>query len=265
MTILDTIVAHKKQEVALACQKRPQAFYESNLSQRTPVTGLRSRLTTRDEFAFICEVKKASPSRGIIREDFDPVGQALLYAEAGAAAISVLTDEQFFKGSLDYLPQIRAKVGQPLLRKDFIIDAYQVFESAYYQADIILLIARILSGRQVTEFAQLAAKLGLEVLLEIADQEDLEKIPPAGENIILEVNNRDLTTFKVDLNNSLRIKPFLPAQFPVISASGISTAAECVILRQNGFSGALIGESLMRAASPQVLLDEFRKGLANAG
>jgi len=265
MTILDTIVGHKRQEIESARRRCPQSFYESQLGKHKSVSSLHSRLVVRDEFAFICEVKKASPSCGLIREDCDPVEQALLYAAAGAAAISVLTDERFFKGSLDFISQIREKVSQPLLRKDFIIDGYQIYESAYYQADIVLLIARILSARQVAEFVQLAADLGLEVLLEIACQDDLVKIPASCANIILEINNRNLTTFAVDLNNSLRLKPLLPAGYPVISASGISTAAECVLLRHNGFAGALIGESLMRAADPKALLDKFRKNLADAG
>ncbi len=265
MPFLDKIIANKKKEIELARQRRPVAYLKSNLSRRNRINGLYSKLSAQEEFVFICEVKKASPSRGIIREDFDPVSQALIYAESGAAAISVLTDEQFFKGSLTYLPRIRKKVTLPLLRKDFIIDSYQIYETAHYQADIILLIARILTSRQIAEFTKIAADLGLEIMVEVASQEDLVKIPPADVGIIIEVNNRDLKTFEVNLDNSLRIKSLLPAQYPAVSASGISTAADCVAIKQWGYAGVLIGESLMRSENPKVLLKEFRRGVKDAG
>ncbi|MDD5539298.1 MAG: indole-3-glycerol phosphate synthase TrpC [Candidatus Marinimicrobia bacterium] len=264
MTILDKIIEQKKQEVANAQQRRPLKFLQSQIINHNRLCSLRQKMKVNRNFQFICEIKKASPSRGIIKADFDPINLAVSYAEAGADAISVLTDEHFFQGRLDYLPQIRKKVALPLLRKDFIIDPYQIYESCYYQADLILLIARILSRQQVIEFIELADKLSLEVLLELANENDLAKIPLDRRNLILAINNRNLETFEVDLNNSLRLKPLFPDDIPVISASGINTAEECRRLAYNGFAGVLIGESLMRSPSPAVYLSELKKGLIDA-
>jgi len=261
---LNEIIAHKKQELNRLTAQIPLEFYQVESAAPRLIHSLRQKLDHDNHFHFICEIKKASPSRGILQKNFNPLQQARQYYTAGAAAISILTDEKYFLGKLEYLQAIREIVDLPLLRKDFIIDPYQIHESRFYGADLILLIARILTKKQVAQFTSLAAELGMEVLLELADETDLNKIPSANHNIILGVNNRNLETFDVNLENSLKLKPHLPNNIPAISESGITTAADCSLLHQHGFAGALIGESLMRASSPVTLLDEFRKGIANA-
>ncbi len=265
MTILDEIIQHKKSELESLKAQIPVEFYQNSIVNLPKTKSLRQKLDSSSDFHFICEIKKASPSRGIIRANFDPVRLAQQYVDAGASAISILTDEKYFMGKLDYLKEIRKIVGLPLLRKDFIIDPYQIYESRYHGADLILLIARTLSKSQMAEYCRIAAELNLEILLEIADPADIEKILPTSKHIILGINNRDLHTFKISLENSLTLKPQLPKGIPVISESGIFTAADCKRLFINGFAGSLIGEALMQAASPKALLDEFRKGIAYAG
>jgi len=262
---LDEIIAHKKQELNRLTAQIPLEFYQVESAVPRLIHSLRQKLDRDNNFHFICEIKKASPSRGILQQNFNPLKWARQYYAAGAAAISILTDAKYFLGKLEYLQAIREIVDLPLLRKDFIIDPYQIYESRCCGADLILLITRILTKKQVAQFTNLAVELGLEVLLELADEADLDKIPSANHNIILGVNNRNLHTFEVNLENSLKLKPHLPDDIPVISESGITTAADCLLLHQHGFAGALIGESLMRASSPVTLLDEFRKGIANAG
>jgi indole-3-glycerol phosphate synthase len=265
MTILDKIISNKKTELTNVKSHTPIEFYQKMNFNDRAIHSLRQELDHNRDFQFICEIKKASPSQGIIRTDFDPVKQAQQYLDAGADAISILTDEKYFMGKLDHLQAVRKIVNLPILRKDFIIDPYQIYESRCYGADVILLIARILSKSQIAEFIRLAAELHLEVLLEIACQTDMEKIPQFRKNIILGINNRNLHTFEVNIENSLMLKPLLPTGIPVISESGIATAADCRWLYENGFAGALIGESLMRSACPKTLLNEFRKEIANAG
>lgn len=265
MTILNEIIAQKKSELEATKAHIPVGFYQNAIVNFPGTKSLRRKLDMSRDFHFICEIKKASPSRGIIQANFDPIAQAQQFVDANAAAISILTDEKYFMGKLDYLKEIRKTVDLPLLRKDFIIDPYQIYESRYHGADLILLIARVLSKSQIAEYCRLAAELSLEVLLEIADRADIEKIPQSCKHIIPGINNRNLHTFEISLKNSLTLKPLLPEGLPVISESGIFTAADCQLLYENGFAGALIGESLMRASSPKALLDEFRKGITNAG
>ena len=263
MSVLTEIIAHKKIEVEEAKKRVPLDRIQSELNKTSNTRSLIENLKVDESFHFICEIKKASPSRGIIQPNFDPIGQANLYIDASASAISILTDEKYFMGNLEYLKQVRKQVNLPLLRKDFIVDTYQIFESRLNGADIILLIARVLTKDQIVEYTKIAKELGLEVLLEVADKDDVEKIPDQIENIFLGINNRDLNTFKVSIQNSLDLKSLLPTEIPVISESGIKTVKDCALLLQNGFKGALIGETLMRAESPKILLDEFRRGISD--
>lgn len=265
MSILDEIISTKRLEVENARQTvslhQIQAMaYDSEVPSRS----LRRNMDVDKRFHYICEIKKASPSCGIIQPDFNPLRQAQRYYEAGADALSILTDRIYFHGSPEHLRQVRACVDLPILRKDFIIDRYQIYESRLIGADLILLIARILSRQQIADFAGLASKLKLEVLIELADEMDVEKIPAATDSIILGVNNRNLHNFEVTVENSIYLQPFLPIDIPAISESGIHTAEQCRILYEKGFRGVLIGEALMRAESPQKLLMEFRNGVQNA-
>jgi indole-3-glycerol phosphate synthase len=258
MSILDTIVEQKRREVAVLPQgavsvARLKAAMEERGGTRDFMAALRSPRAGR--VALIAEVKKASPSAGVIRPDFDPVRIARAYEAAGASCLSVLTDEKFFQGSLEFLKQIRAAVGLPLLRKDFIIDERQVLEAVQWGADAILLIAAILNGAELTRLHALARAAGLAVLVEVHDEAELERALDAGA-VLLGVNNRNLNTFKVDLGTTERIVARLQsapcssgALFPLLVAeSGIHTRADVERLERCGADALLVGESLMRQA-----------------
>jgi indole-3-glycerol phosphate synthase len=195
--------------------------------------------------AVIAEVKRSSPSKGRIRDDFDPVGIAGIYEDNGASGISILTERKFFEGSAAYIPQIGRVVGLPLLRKDFIIDVYQVMETRFLGADALLLIARILEQGQLQEFLGLASELGLAALVEVHDETDLEKAISSGARIV-GINNRDLVTFRTDLETSIRLARRVPKGVTVVSESGINSRGDIERLMNAGIHAFLVGESLMR-------------------
>jgi indole-3-glycerol phosphate synthase len=206
--------------------------------------------------AIIAEVKKASPSKGLIRPDFDPLGIALQYEEAGASAVSVLTDEKFFQGHSDYLVQIREKIRLPVLRKDFIIDPLQVEETAHLDADAMLLIAEALEGSQLEELYHAARELDIEPLIELHSLAQLDKVmriePP-----MIGINNRDLLTFRTDLDRTAEIARHIPKSIIVVSESGIHSATDAQRMREAGVRALLVGESLMRAQSINSLMKEL--------
>ena len=253
MNILDTIVEQKQREVALLPRRDVTvASLKKELTKRGDHRGFNCALRhpKRGPVALIAEVKKASPSAGIIRPDFDPVAIAKQYEAAGASCLSVLTDEQFFQGKLDYLKQIRAAVKLPLLRKDFIIDARQIHEAVEWGADAILLIVAILSDAQLQEFHELATESGLAALVEVHDEEELERALKLDVRL-LGVNNRNLKNFKVDLatTESLAAKTFAARgadDVLLVAESGINTRADVDRLARAGASAILVGESLMR-------------------
>jgi len=257
MTILDKIVAHKRIEVQNQKQNESLDSLKQQLAVLEPHRSLRKKIDEDPDFHFICEIKKASPSKGLIQADFDPEKTARLYEQGGAAAISVLTDQEFFQGNLDYLKLVKQTVRIPILRKDFIIDPYQIYESKLYGADIILLIVRILTKQQLNEFIELAAKLNLDVLIEFSEVDEIENFSYEGDNVILGINNRNLSTFEVGFQNSYRLKAKLPLEIPIISESGIKNGLDCAELKKWGFNGALIGETLMKASNPESLLRTF--------
>ncbi|MHC4870481.1 MAG: indole-3-glycerol phosphate synthase TrpC [Planctomycetota bacterium] len=193
----------------------------------------------------IAEVKKASPSKGLIRSDFNPAEIAAAYEAGGAAAISCLTDQTYFQGNIEYIKAIKKKCSIPVLRKDFIISAIQVAEARLNSADAILLISRMLKKEELEDLICLSGKLGMSVLCEIHDTEDLDKALHAGAELI-GINNRDLDTFTVDKQLCLKLKKSLPENIPVVAESGIFTAADMKVLSDNDFCAALVGESLMR-------------------
>lgn len=270
MSILDDIiddtrelVERRKKETPISeLQERP--FY----NEREPLS-LVEALKERG-LSFIAEVKKASPSKGVIRDNFDPAGIAQQYADHDAAAISVLTEPLHFEGSLEHVAWIRAHVPEtPLLRKDFIIDPYQLVEARAVGADAVLLIATALDPGQLSELHAAATELGLSCLVEVYAEEDLEKIDWDQVNI-LGVNNRDLHTFEVDIENSLRIFEQTPKNVGRVAESGLSNPETLVRLRKAGVNGVLIGEHLMRAEHPGEALSELRAegkkiALQNAG
>ena len=253
-TILERIVETKKEEVA--------ALKQQGLPQFGPVDaprGFARALLARQEqghLAIIAEAKKASPSKGLIAPDFDPVGMARHYQENGASAVSVLTDHSFFQGALDYLVQVRAAVRIPVIRKDFIIAPIQIAEAHQAGADAVLLIAAILSPAQLQEFRVQAEELGMDALVEVHNEAELESALASGAKLV-GVNNRNLHDFTVDLQTTFRLKALIPDTLPLVSESGISSAEELRRLKRAGITAALIGESLMRSGQGGSLLSEL--------
>jgi indole-3-glycerol phosphate synthase len=251
--ILDTIVARKKEEVARLKAQGPAA---PDL-EIAPPRGFMKALTDYDGVAVIAEAKKASPSKGVILEDFDPVRIAANYLDGGAQAMSVLTDEHFFQGSLSYIPLVRQAVALPVLRKDFIISAIQIEEARMSGADAVLLIAAILVQSQLEEYHAQALELGMDVLVEVHDEQEVESALRAG-SLLIGINNRNLRDFSMDMNTTFRLMKDIPADIPVVSESGISSPADMQLLKEEKVCAALIGESLMRAADPVAALRELR-------
>ncbi len=253
--ILDTIVSRKREEVA--------ALKRQGLSAPAgpvaPPRGFVRALTGYPGVAIIAEAKKASPSKGIIRPDFDPVAIARQYQAGGAQALSVLTDEHFFQGSLRYLAQVRAAVTLPVLRKEFIIDPLQIEETRRHGADAILLIAAILDTARLRDFRQQAEELGMDVLVEVHDEAEAEQALAAGSRLI-GVNNRDLRDFSVDLATTFRLRRLIPAAIPLVSESGIRDHHDMQRLAEHGIAAALVGETLMRAKDQAQAVRELRGG-----
>jgi len=250
--ILDTIVARKKEEVAALKQqgiRAPEAVV-------APPRGFMQALLDAPGVAIIAEAKKASPSKGVIRPDFDPCQIARNYKQGGAQAMSVLTDRDFFQGSIDYIPLVRSTVDLPVLRKDFIIDPLQIEEAAAFGADAILLIAAILETAQMREFRLQAEEAGMDVLVEVHDEAELDKAL-AAESRLIGINNRNLNDFTVDLETTFRLQQVIPAEIPVVSESGIADRKDMLRLKDAGITAALIGESLMRSSEQGETLRHF--------
>ncbi len=243
--ILDDIVAYKKEELAETKRRVSPSDIRSKAMDAGPLRGFEKALAAGGDIKLIAEVKKASPSRGVIRGDFDPAAIAGVYEESGADCISVLTEKKYFQGSLDYLGEIRKTVRLPLLRKDFIIDAYQIFEARAAGADGLLLIAACLEKNQIGDYAGIAQGIGLDVLVEVHAYKELDKALSAGA-MLLGINNRDLRTFKVDVKTTLELMKDVPDDRIVVSESGIKTREDVVMLHKAGVAAVLVGESLMR-------------------
>ncbi|MBM4067582.1 MAG: indole-3-glycerol phosphate synthase TrpC [Planctomycetes bacterium] len=256
-TILDKIVQHKRREVEEDRAARPLADLERRLPEAPPARGFRAALEAAGAVAIIAEVKKASPSAGVLRADFDPLAIARTYAAHGAAAISVLTDVAFFQGSIAYLQAIRQAVAVPLLRKDFILDRHQLVEARLAGADAVLLIAEILGPRELPELLRQTRELGMEALVELYDADNLERVVQAGARLI-GVNNRNLRTFEVRLEHTLELAERLPRDCCLVSESGIRTRADMLRLQAANVGAVLIGETFMRAPDIAVKLKELR-------
>jgi indole-3-glycerol phosphate synthase len=242
--ILQKIVENRREEVARQKEILPLGELRQLLADGPPIRDFEGAIRDRG-CAVIAEVKRSSPSKGRIRDDFDPAGIAGIYEDNGAAAISILTERKFFEGSAAYIPQIGRAVGLPLLRKDFIIDVYQVMETRVLGADALLLVARILEQGQLQEFLGLALELGLAALVEVHDETDLEKAISSGARIV-GINNRDLATFRTDLETSIRLARRVPKGVSVVSESGINSRGDIERLMDAGIHAFLVGESLMR-------------------
>ncbi len=250
--ILEKITAVKHQEVAAARKRKSleavRADAESRVLTRDFVGALRSKIAA-GQSAVIAEIKKASPSKGVLRADFEPADIAQSYAEHGAACLSVLTDKDFFQGSSDYLRQARASCTLPVLRKDFMVDAYQIYESRAMGADAVLLIAACLNDGQMAEFEQIARSLDMAVLVEVHDADELLRALKLKTPLI-GINNRNLKTFEVSLDTTISMLADVPKDRLLVTESGITTPADVARMREVGVNAFLVGEAFMRAADP---------------
>ncbi len=244
-TILDKITATKREEIAQAKAARPQADVERAAAAAPAPRDFFAALSAGPPIRLIAEVKKASPSKGVIRADFDPVEIAKIYAAHGASCLSVLTDVQYFQGSLEYLKAVRAAVTLPILRKDFILDPYQVYEARAAGADAVLLIAECLDDCGLRSLHNLILELGMTPLVELYEPTNLPRVLEAGARLI-GVNNRNLHTFEVDLEHSIRLHAQVPQECVFVSESGIRSRADVERLEAAGVEAILVGESLMR-------------------
>ncbi|MCC8122189.1 MAG: indole-3-glycerol phosphate synthase TrpC [Oscillospiraceae bacterium] len=254
MNILDEIVAATLPRVA---REKAAGLPEPKAPPRKPFR-FEERLRAPG-VSFICEVKKASPSKGVIAAEFPYLDIARAYEQAGADAISVLTEPDYFQGCNTYLAEIRAAVDTPLLRKDFTIDPFQIEQAAALGADAVLLICAILSPAQVKEYIALADRLGLSCLVEAHDEEEIKTALGAGARII-GVNNRNLKTFAVDTANSLRLRALVPPDILFVAESGVGAAEDVALLRAHNISAVLVGEALMRAPDKAAMLSDLRGG-----
>jgi indole-3-glycerol phosphate synthase len=256
VTILDRILEVKRREIAAARARAPQAVIEKLAAEAPPardfVQALRARIA-RGQPAVIAEIKRASPSKGLLRAEFDPAAIAKSYASAGAACMSVLTDVEFFQGAPEHLSAARSACALPALRKDFVVEPYQVFESRAWGADCILLIAACLSAGEMRDLEALASRLGMAVLVEVHDAAELEtaltlKTPLIG------INNRNLRTFETRLETTLELLASVPPARIVVTESGIASRADVERLRGGGVHAFLVGETFMRAPDPGAAL-----------
>jgi indole-3-glycerol phosphate synthase len=256
-TILDKIVASKRLEIETSRRASPEAELERRLDQAPPVRNFCSVLEQSPEVAVIAEVKKASPSAGVLRAEFDPVAIANLYAKNGAAAISVLTDAPYFQGHLSYLTAIRQSVAVPVLRKDFVLDRYQLLEARAAGADAVLLIAEILEPGQLIELLKETHVLGMQALVELYDKDNLARVVDSGAPII-GINNRDLRSFVTRLEHTLELAARVPKDRCLVSESGIRSRDDVLRLQSAGVKAVLIGETFMRAPDIGAKLAELR-------
>jgi len=260
MNILDKITEYKIREIAERKELFPTKLLEKSIYFDSPTVSLREYLLRPDKSGIIAEFKRKSPSKGFINKYALPEKVSVEYMQAGASALSVLTDNQFFGGSCDDLKTVRQFNYCPVLRKDFIVDKYQIIEAKAIGADAILLIAAILEKKQLVDFEQFAHSLGLEILFEVHNSEELEKIKL--ENKIIGVNNRNLKTFKTDIQTSIELSGLIPDTCVKVSESGISEPQHILELRKHGFKGFLIGENFMKSANPGLACKNFIKKLA---
>ena len=262
MTILEQILETKAAELAIAKRQRSLSKLDVAISQAPPVRGFSAAMRARiveSKSAVIAEIKKASPSKGLIRQDFDPARHAVDYAEHGATCLSVLTDEKYFQGADAFLQQARAACKLPVIRKDFMIDPYQIAESRALGADCVLLIVAALDASQLRELAVYAGELSLDVLVEVHNNAELE-IALELDTDLIGINNRDLHTFTTSLQTSIDLAAGLSDDRLVITESGIHSPEDVALMHRNGIYGFLIGESLMRSEQPGAKLRELFPG-----
>jgi indole-3-glycerol phosphate synthase len=263
--ILKRILRRKVEEIVERCERESLRALSQRVEGASAPRGFLAAIEACIQAgrpAVIAEIKKASPSKGVLREDFRPGEIARSYARGGATCLSVLTDQDFFQGSDEYLAESREASALPALRKDFIVDPYQVYEARVIGADCILLIVAALGDAQLRELAGLATHLGMDVLVEVHDEDELERAL-ALQVPLIGVNNRDLRTFRTDLGTTLRLLERIPADRIVVTESGIHRREDVVKMRENGVNAFLVGEAFMRAAEPGVMLADLFPGASN--
>lgn len=258
-TVLDKIVTKKWEEIAAAKAVRPLAEVEARLADSPAPRDFLGALSAQGPVKLIAEVKKASPSKGLIRPDFHPVQIAKDYEAAGASCISCLTDESFFQGHLDYLIAIRKEVNLPILRKDFVLDPYQVVEARAAGADAVLLIAECLDDDALKSLHDQICQLGMTPLVELYEESNVSRVLEIGAKLV-GINNRDLRTFEVDLNHTIRLGKQIPDECVLVGESGIFTHADILLLQENDVDAVLVGESLMRQDDVQAAVRKLLGG-----
>ena len=257
--ILKQIIAKKQERLAQRKQELPQAELQSRIEALAQPRPFAKSITKPRFISLIAEIKKASPSRGVIRPDFNPAQIATVYEESGAEAISVLTEEDYFQGSLSFIQQVKNTVGLPVLRKDFIIDDYQVYESKFYGADAILLIAELLTKERITEILEIAAGLSIDCLIEVSQEKELKKILTLKEAKLIGINNRNLHTLQVDFRNTEKLYPLIPKDKIVVVESGIRRYQDIMFLKILGAKAVLIGEAFMEADDIKMKIEELMR------
>ena len=263
MNILDTIVERKRAEVAARKQLKPLDMIKADAFYTRTTISLVEGLSMPNASGIIAEFKRKSPSKGVINDRVDPVEVTKAYQDAGASAVSILTDSHFFGGDDQDVLRARQVLDIPILRKEFIIDEYQVHEAKALGADLILLIAACLSREEVVRFSTLARSLGLEVLLELHDEDELEHVCETID--LVGINNRSLKTFDVNIARSLRMAGQLPKDKLKVAESGIDDPAQVKLFRENGYSAFLIGENFMKTNDPGMALNDFRNNIEMLG
>ncbi len=256
--MLAEILSHKRTEIEEAKKRLSMDALEKKVEKCPPPCSLQQAITGQPgpKHRIIAEIKRASPSKGVLRKDLDPASWSERYRRAGAVALSVLTDERFFHGSLEHLLQVRHRVDLPLLRKDFLLDPYQVYEALVHGADAVLLIVRALQTDLLKSLLKVTHELGMEALVEIHGERELDSAMMAGARII-GINNRDLATFQVDVGITERLMPHIPEDVIVVSASGIQTPGHVASLESRGVKAFLIGEALVTSPDPEQKLKEL--------
>ena len=243
--VLKEIISKKKERILLAKQQLPEEELKLKVRDLAPPRPFIESVVKPRSLTLIAEIKKASPSCGVIRRDFSPADIAKVYQDAGASALSVLTEEDFFQGSLAYIREVKEAAKLPVLRKDFIIEPYQMYESRMYLADAVLLIADVLSREKLVELIKIAEDLGLDCLVEVHDDKELKKAAGLKGPVIIGINNRDLHSLEVDFKTTEKLFPLIPKGRPVVVESGIKTAQDILFLKILGASSVLIGSAFM--------------------
>lgn len=258
MDIMKSIITNKIERLKYAKSKTPIKDLKNQLIDLQATEDFTNAIKrNKSSIRLIAEIKKASPTKGIIRDDFDLAGIALIYEDSPVDAISIITEEDFFKGELSFISYVKGITKKPILRKDFIVDEYQIYESRANKADAVLLIAAILQKSQAQEYLHIAYELGLAVLFEVHDEDDLQKALDANAQII-GINNRNLKTMEIDLSNTMRLKECIPTNKIVIAESGIRNKDDVIMLNNAGVDAMLVGTSIMQAKDMKGKINELK-------